>query len=91
MADEFIKGFGIFTAASLAWIVLAGWYRTSSFESTQQLVEPVTVEGPGLFNAIGIVLMDIFFWFAILGPLTFWILIPAFRRGREAMDERRAR
>ena len=41
MADEFIKGLSIFTGAGLAWMVLAGWYRTPSFESEQQLVAPV--------------------------------------------------
>ena len=44
MADEFIKGLGIFTGAGLIWMVLAGWYRTPSFESTPQLVAPLTVD-----------------------------------------------
>ena len=90
MADEFIKGLGIFTASGLAWMVSAAWYRTGSFESTQQLVEPITVSGPNLFNAIGIQLMEVFFWFALLGPLAFWVLIPAARRAKAAMDDRRA-
>jgi hypothetical protein len=86
MADEFIKGLGIFTGAGLAWVVLAGWYRTPSFSSTRQLIAPVTV-APGsadLLNTLAITLMDVFFWFALLGPLTFWILIPAVRQAREA-------
>ena len=33
MADEFIKGLALFCGAGLAWMVLAGWYRTPSFES----------------------------------------------------------
>ena len=90
MADEFIKGLGIFTGGGLAWLVLAGWYRTSSFESTHQLIEPVQQEGPDLFNAIGIALMDLFFWFTLIGTFTFWVLIPAFRQGREAVENRRA-
>ena len=40
MADEFMKGLGIFTGAGLAWLVLASWYRTPSFGSTEQLVAP---------------------------------------------------
>jgi hypothetical protein len=90
MADEFIKGLGIFTGGGLAWMVLASWYRTSSFESTQQLVEPVTIEGADLYNSLGVALMDIFFWFTVLGALTFWVFIPAGRQAREAIENRRA-
>jgi hypothetical protein len=89
MADEFIKGLGIFTGGGLAWLVLASWYRTASFESTQQLVAPVTVEGGDLFNTLGVVLMDVFFWFTLIGALTFWILIPAGRQARRAIENRR--
>jgi len=32
--------------------------------------------------------MDVFFWFAIIGALTFWVLIPVVRRASEALDER---
>ncbi|QCJ47647.1 MULTISPECIES: DUF7314 family protein [Haloprofundus] len=90
MADEFIKGLTIATAAGLGWMVLAGWYRTSSFESAAQLVEPVTVEGPDLFNGIAIALMDVLLWFAILGALTFWVLIPVGRELRASYSERRS-
>jgi hypothetical protein len=83
MADEFIKGLGLFTGAGLAWMVLAGWYRTPSFESPRQLIaappEPNTV-----FDAVGIFLNDVFFWTAILGALTFWVLIPALNQVRES-------
>ena len=92
MADEFIKGLGILTGSALMWIVLAGWYRTPSFESTQQLVAPLTVD-PGsatLFNAIAITLLDVFFWLALLGPLAFWVLIPAGRQVRKALEEKRS-
>jgi hypothetical protein len=54
-------------------------------------VEPVVVS-PGdtnLFNAIGITLMDVFFWFAIFGALTFWVLIPAGRQAQTVLRERR--
>jgi hypothetical protein len=88
MADEFIKGLGIFTGAGLAWMVLAGWYRTSSFESTKQLVAPVEA-GDSLFDALGVMLMDVFFWFAIVGALTFWVLIPAGRQAMQAIENRR--
>ncbi|WP_224447432.1 DUF7314 family protein [Haloprofundus salilacus] len=90
MADEFIKGLTIATAAGLGWMVLAGWYRTSSFESAAQLVEPVTVDGPDLLNGLAIALMDVLFWFAILGTLTFWVLIPVGRELRTAYSERRS-
>jgi len=89
MADEFIKGLGIFTGAGLAWMVLAGWYRTSSFESSQQLVEPVSLsDSATMFDTLGVMLMDVFFWFAIIGALTFWVGIPALRQAREALEER---
>ncbi|UIP00855.1 hypothetical protein Hbl1158_05725 [Halobaculum sp. CBA1158] len=83
MADEFIKGMGLFAGAGLAWMVLAGWYRTPSFESPRQLIaappEPNTV-----FDAIGIFLNDVFFWTAIVGAITFWLLIPAINEIRDS-------
>jgi hypothetical protein len=89
MADEFIKGLGIFTGAGLAWMVLAGWYRTPSFESQQQLVAPVELsESATMFDSLGVLLMDMFFWFAVLGALTFWVLIPIVRQTSEAIEER---
>ncbi|MDS0298151.1 hypothetical protein NDI76_05305 [Halogeometricum sp. S1BR25-6] len=89
MADEFIKGLGIFTAAGLGWMVLAGWYRTSSFESSKQLIEPASGGGT-LFDAMGIALMDALLYFALLGALTFWVLIPAGRQARSAVRDRRS-
>lgn len=83
MADEFMKGFGILTSAGLAWMVLAGWYQTHSFESTRQLIEAPS-EPANVFDAIGIFLTDVMLWTALLGALTFWILIPASRQAREA-------
>ncbi|WP_311171188.1 DUF7314 family protein [Halobellus ordinarius] len=89
MADEFIKGLGIFTGAGLAWMVLAGWYRTPSFESQQQLVAPIELsDSATMFDSLGVLLMDAFFWFAILGALTFWVLIPVVRQASEAIEER---
>ena len=86
MADEFIKGLGVFTGSGLAWMVLASWYRTPGFESTQQLIAPVTVAtgSADLLSTLALTLLDVFFWFALLGPLTFWILVPAVRQAREA-------
>ncbi|MEZ3144409.1 hypothetical protein [Halobaculum sp. MBLA0143] len=86
MADEFMKGLGIFTGASLAWMVLAGWYRTTSFESSRQLIAAPS-EPANVFDAVGIFLNDVFFWMAIVGPLTFWVLVPALRRAQEAFAE----
>jgi hypothetical protein len=89
MADEFIKGLTIFTGAGLGWMVLASWYRTEEFGSTDQLVAPVTVEGGNLFNGIGVALMNILFWFALFGALTFWVLIPGWRQAKSALENRR--
>ncbi|RCU46226.1 hypothetical protein DU504_02255 [Haloplanus salinus] len=92
MADEFIKGLGILTGAGLGWLVLAGWYRTPGFESTRQLVSPVSPDpaSADLFNLLAIGLMDTLLWFAILGPFAFWVVLPAVRQARKAMDERQA-
>ena len=88
MADEFIKGLGILTGAGLAWMILAGWYRTHSFESTKQLIQPLEIQNPGLFDSLAITMMDAFLWFAIVGAFTFWILIPATRQLSDALSER---
>ena len=88
MADEFIKGLGIFTGGGLAWMVLASWYRTAGFDATNQLVGPVTVEAGSLYSGFGVTLMNALFWFTVLGTLTFWVLIPAYRQFRTAMDDR---
>lgn len=88
MADEFIKGFGILTGAGLVWMVLAGWYQTPSFFMTNQLIAPPPEPG-NVFDAISIFLIDIFLWTAILGALTFWILIPAGREAAAALESRR--
>ena len=88
MADEFIKGFGILTGAGLVWMVLAGGYQTPSFFMTNQLIAPPPEPG-NVFDAISIFLIDIFLWTAILGALTFWLLIPAGREAAAALEERR--
>lgn len=83
MADEFAKGFGILVTAGLGWMTLAGWYRTPSFTSGQ-LVSPVTIENPTLYDQIGIFLMDALLWFAILGALTFWVVVPLVEGARKS-------
>ncbi|MFB6252289.1 MAG: hypothetical protein ABEI27_11515 [Halobellus sp.] len=89
MADEFVKGLGIFTGGGLAWMVLAGWYRTPSFESSQQLVAPTSIgDSATMFDSLGILLMDALFWFTVIGALTFWVGIPVIRQAREALEER---
>lgn len=87
MGDEFIKGFGILTSAGLMWLIISAWFYTEGFEETQ-LIGP----GPdsiGIYSTILVGLRDVFFWFAILGALTFWVVIPAARQGWHAYEERR--
>jgi hypothetical protein len=92
MADEFVKGLGILTGAGLGWLVLAGWYRTPGFESTRQLVSPVSPDpaSADLFNLMAIGLMEVLFWFMILGTLAFWVVLPAVRQARKAIEDRSA-
>lgn len=90
MADEFAKGFGIFSTAALMWMVSASWYRTESFESTHQLIA-APPENPGtFFDTVGIFLGDLMFWMAIVGALTFWVLVPVGRQAQAAWGDRRA-
>ncbi|QCC49759.1 DUF7314 family protein [Halapricum salinum] len=88
MADEFVKGLGILMTAGLGWMIVAGWYLTPSFEGTQLLGE--WPENPDLYAQIALAIGDGLFWFAILGTLTFWIVIPAGRKVREELDQRSA-
>jgi len=87
MADEFAKGLGILVTAGLGWMTLAGWYRTPSFEGAQ-LTGGVQLENPTVYDQIGVFLMDALFWFAILGALTFWVLLPLLEEGRRALADR---
>lgn len=79
MADEFIKGLAVFSGAGLVWMVLAAWFRTPSFED-EQLFGP-DPEDPDLLTEIALSVADIMFWLAIIGAVTFWVVIPL---GREA-------
>ena len=81
MADEFAKGLFVLTGGLLAWMVLSGWYTTESFEEGQ-LVAEVTVSQIDIYATIALSLREGLFWFAILGTLTFWVLIPAAREAR---------
>jgi len=84
MADEFVKGFGILVTAGLGWMTLAGWFNTPSFEGEQFLAPDPTVTT--VYGEIALVLKDVLLWFAILGALAFWVVIPAYRvwTGRHA-------
>jgi len=87
MADEFIKGFGIFMTAGLGWLMIAANYNTPSFEGTQLTApnpDPATL---GAYEQLLIMLKDALFWFAILGALTFWVVIPAIEQARDALAE----
>ena len=85
MADEFMKGFGLFSVASFLWLISASWYRTPSFESNRQLIAPPPAEPGTMFDSLGIFLGDLMFWTALVGAFTFWILIPASRQARSAL------
>jgi hypothetical protein len=87
MADEFIKGFGILTTAGLGWLMIAATYNTPSFDGTQLLApnpDPATLT---VYEQLAILLKDALFWFAILGALTFWVVIPAIEETRKALSE----
>lgn len=87
MADEFIKGLAIFSGAGLIWLIIAGWFRTPSFED-EQLFGP-DPEDPDLLVELALALADVMFWFALIGALTFWVIIPLGRQGRAYWHERR--
>ncbi|XVH30748.1 DUF7314 family protein [Haloferacaceae archaeon DSL9] len=89
MADEFMKGFSILTGAGLGWFILASWYQTPEFYITNQLIAPPP-EPETLFDALGIFLIDVFLWTALLGAFAFWVLIPAGREISRSLEERRS-
>lgn len=88
MADEFAKGLGILMAAGLGWLTLAGWYRTPSFEG-KQLNAGIEISDPNIYQQLGLFLMEALFWFAVLGALTFWVVIPVLEEVRDVLAERR--
>jgi|AntDeeMetagen134_2_1112570.scaffolds.fasta_scaffold06960_3 hypothetical protein len=89
MSDEFAKGLAMLTGGLLGWMVLSGWYTTESFESPTQLIaEPP--ESLELFGTLALTLREAMFWFAIVGAIVFWVLIPASQRARTAWSERQS-
>lgn len=83
MADEFVKGLGIVSAAGLGWMTLSGWYTTPGFEEEQLIGEaPETVD---VFGELALVSREALFWFMVLGALTFWVIIPAINQLRDSM------
>ena len=88
MADEFAKGLGIVTAAGLGWLAISAWLTTPGFEDTQLIAPPP--EDPGTYEAAALVLREVLMWFAILGMITFWVIIPAINKGRELRAARAA-
>lgn len=85
MADEFVKGLGILTTAGLAWMTLASWYRTPAFEGPQ-LSGPVEAT-PTVYGQLGVTVMNGLFWFAVLGALAFWVVVPLVREARAALGD----
>lgn len=84
MADEFMKGFALSMLGALGWFFFAGWYRTPEYYAVRQLIVDAP-EPENIYDAIAIFGGDVFFWLMLLGPLTYWVLIPAareFRRSR---------
>lgn len=86
MADEFIKGLGIAVTAGFGWMVLSGWYNTPEFGSTEQMLH-APPENLDVYGQLAMVLRDALLVFAVLGILTFWVLIPAYREARTAYGE----
>lgn len=87
MADEFAKGLGILTGAGMVWMVLSGWYNTPSFHGEHpQLLAP-DPETVSALDAVALTLKDAMFWFAIVGALLFWVVIPAIREARGALAD----
>jgi hypothetical protein len=80
MADEFIKGFAILTAGFLLWMTFASWFNTPEFAGAQ-LTGPNPTD-PDTYTGVALIVKSAAFWFMILGPLTFWVLIPGSRRVR---------
>ena len=80
MADEFAKGFGVLTVAGLGWMVLSGWYTTPGFEDAQLVGAPPT--NVDAYGQVALLLRETLFWFAVVGALVFWVLIPAINRYR---------
>lgn len=90
MADEFIKGLGILTVAGTIWFSIASWFNTPSFSGQQLFAENPDPADLTVYGEMLVFLKDAMFWFAIIGAITFWVVIPAVRIGRQRLEERRA-
>lgn len=86
MADEFMKGMALFALGGLGWITFGGLYRTSSYYEVSQLVNP-PVGVNTVYEQIGLFAGDVFFWLMFVGPLAFWVLLPASRELRRSLAE----
>lgn len=89
MSDEFVKGLGALCGGLFGWLILSGWYNTKSFESTKQLIA-TSPDLDSLYGALALTLREALFWFALVGALTYWVLIPAARQIRTAWHDRRS-
>lgn len=87
MADEFIKGLGTLAVGGIVWFTVAAWFRTPGFEG-RQLTGP-TPDDVGMYGDALLVIGDAALYFALIGALTFWVLIPAAREGRHAYERYR--
>ena len=87
MTDEFAKGLGILITAGFGWLILAGWYNTPSFEGAQLFGPNPAPSALGTYDQLAILLKDALFWFAILGAITFWVVIPLIEQARQALAE----
>ncbi|MFB6268317.1 MAG: hypothetical protein ABEH83_00120 [Halobacterium sp.] len=74
MADEFAKGLGLLTGAGLIWMVLAGWYKTPSFEGKQLTGTPPS--DLSMLGEMAVLLLEASFWLAIFGAFLFWVGVP---------------
>ncbi|PSQ28490.1 hypothetical protein BRD09_07505 [Halobacteriales archaeon SW_10_68_16] len=87
MADEFAKGLGILVTAGLGWLMIAATYNTPTFEGRQLLAPNPDPETLNIYGQLAITLKDVLFWFAVIGTLTFWVVIPAIEQARQARSE----
>lgn len=89
MADEFIKGLGILTFAGMIWFSIASWWNTPSFEGEQLFGPNPDPADLTVYGELLIFLKDAMFWLAVIGAITFWVIIPTLRATRAYLDDRR--